>query len=83
MYNRYNSKVRYVNWPKKEEQEERCQMLSSNKNHVYVQAWEKKSNSTLQPRLGPDEVHFGLAANTTSQRHIVPSAVNVGTLLDV
>ena len=38
---------------------------------------------TLQPRLGPDEVHIGLAANTTSQRHIVSSAVKVGALLDI
>ena len=38
---------------------------------------------TLQPPLWPDEVQFGLAASTTSQRHIVSSAVNVGALLDV
>ena len=38
---------------------------------------------SLQPRLGPDEVQFGLAANTTSQHHIVSSAVKVGALLDV
>jgi hypothetical protein len=38
---------------------------------------------SLQPRLGPDEVQFGLAANTTSQHHIVSSAVIVGTLLSI
>ena len=37
----------------------------------------------LQPRLGPDEVQSKLAASTASQRHIVPSAVKVGALLDV
>ena len=37
----------------------------------------------LRPRLGPDEVQYGLAASTTSQHHIVPSAVKVGALLDV
>ena len=38
---------------------------------------------TLQPRLWPDEVQFGLAASTTSQLHIMPIAVNVGALLNV
>ncbi len=38
---------------------------------------------TLQPRLGPDEVQFGLAASTSSQRHIICSTVNVGALLNV
>ena len=38
---------------------------------------------TLQPRLGPDEVQFGLAASTTSQNHIVCNAIKVGALLDV
>ena len=36
----------------------------------------------LQPRLWPDEVQFGLASSTTSQPHIVSSAVKVGALLD-
>ena len=38
---------------------------------------------TLQPRLWPDEVQFGLATSTTSQRHIMSSAVKVGALLNV
>ena len=37
----------------------------------------------LQPRLWPDEVQFGLADSTTTQHHIVSSAVMVGALLDV
>ena len=37
----------------------------------------------LQPRLWPDEDQFGLAHSTTSYHHIVCSAVNVGTLLDI
>ena len=39
--------------------------------------------ATLQPRLWPDEVQFGLAASIISNHHIVCSAVNVGALLDV
>jgi hypothetical protein len=39
--------------------------------------------ATLQPRLGPDEVHIGQAASTTSQLHIMCSAVKVGALLNV
>ena len=35
---------------------------------------------TLQPRLWPDEVQFGLASSTTSQHHIMPSAVKVGAI---
>ena len=38
---------------------------------------------TLQPRLGHDEVQFGLAGSTTSKHHIVSIAVKVGALLDV
>ena len=38
---------------------------------------------TLQPRLGPDEVQFGLAASTATLRHIGCSGVKVGALLDV
>ena len=38
---------------------------------------------TLQPRLWPDEVQFGVAASTTCQRHIVSSTVKVGALLDI
>ena len=37
----------------------------------------------LQPRLGPDEVQFGLVASTASQRHIVCSTVKIGALLNV
>ena len=37
----------------------------------------------LQTRLWPDEVHFGLAAKTTSYHHNVCSDVKVGALLDV
>ena len=38
---------------------------------------------TLQSRLWPDEVQFGLAASTASRRHIVSSAIKIGALLDV
>ena len=38
---------------------------------------------TPQPRLWPDEVQFGLASSTSSQRHIICSTVKVRALLDV
>ena len=40
-------------------------------------------HATLQPRLWPDEVQFGLAGSTTSKHHIVCRAVNVSALLDI